>query len=78
MSVLQHDKIAIVGTGLVGATCAFTLADSGLASELVLVDVNKARAEGEAMDIAHGAAFMPPVQVRSGDYEDCAGAARCV
>lgn len=75
MSVLQHDKIAIVGTGLVGATCAFTLADSGLASELVLVDVNKARAEGEAMDIAHGAAFMPPVQVRSGDYEDCAGAA---
>lgn len=47
-------KIAIVGCGMVGATSAFALMEQGLFSELVLVDVNRERAEGEAMDIGHG------------------------
>jgi L-lactate dehydrogenase len=68
-------KIAIVGgAGAVGASAAYALMISGLASEIVLVDVNTRRAEGEAMDMMHGAAFVRPVTVRAGGYADCAGA----
>lgn len=68
-------KIAIVGgAGAVGASAAYALMISGLASEIVLVDVNARRAEGEAMDLMHGAAFVRPVTVRAGGYADCAGA----
>lgn len=67
-------KIAIIGAGYVGATTAFALATSGLASEVVLVDINKEKAEGEAMDIKHGASFLKPVIMRAGDYSDCAEA----
>ncbi|NPV92568.1 MAG: L-lactate dehydrogenase [Firmicutes bacterium] len=67
-------KIAIIGAGLVGATTAFALMQSGLASELVLVDTDQERAKGEAMDLAHAAAFVPPVEIRPGDYRDCLGA----
>jgi L-lactate dehydrogenase len=66
-------KISIIGgAGAVGATAAYAIMNSGLASEIVLVDVNAYRAEGEVMDLAHGAPFVPPVTVRSGTYEDCA------
>jgi L-lactate dehydrogenase len=58
----------------VGASAAYALMISGLASEIVLVDVNARRAEGEAMDLMHGAAFVRPVTVRAGGYADCAGA----
>ena len=54
-------KIAIVGCGMVGATSAFALMEQGLFSELVLVDVNRERAEGEAMDIGHGMIFASPM-----------------
>jgi len=64
-------KIAVVGVGVVGATVANALAMSGLATDLVLVDINRARAEGEAMDIAHAAAFIKPVTIYAGAYEDC-------
>lgn len=67
-------KIAIIGAGMVGATTAFALMTSGLASELVLVDANPQRAEGEAMDLNHGASFVPPVEIRAGGYSDCRGA----
>lgn len=68
-------KIAIVGgAGAVGASAAYALMISGLASEIVLVDVNARRAEGEAMDLMHGAAFVRPVTVSAGTYADCAGA----
>jgi L-lactate dehydrogenase len=68
-------KIAIVGgAGAVGASAAYALMISGLASEIVLVDRNERRAEGEAMDMMHGAAFVRPVTVRPGSYADCAGA----
>jgi L-lactate dehydrogenase len=64
-------KIAVVGVGAVGASIAFTLAMSGLATELVLVDVNQPKAEGEAMDIAHAAAFIKPIRIYAGTFEDC-------
>ncbi len=67
-------KIAIVGVGAVGATSAYALMIAGLASEIVLVDVNEQKAQGEAMDLAHGAPFVRPVTIRSGKYADCAGA----
>jgi L-lactate dehydrogenase len=68
-------KIAIVGgAGAVGATAAYAIMISGLAAEIVLIDVNQRRAEGEAMDLGHGAPFVRPVTVRSGTYDDCSGA----
>ncbi len=63
-------KCGIIGVGFVGATCAFTLATSGLFSELVLVDANHKKAEGEAADISHGIAFSQPCAVRAGGYDD--------
>ncbi len=71
----ERAKIVIVGAGAVGSTLAFTLMRSGLFGEIVLVDVNREKAEGEAMDLNHGLLFVPYVEVRAGDYSDCAGAA---
>jgi L-lactate dehydrogenase len=66
-------KIAVVGgAGAVGASAAYALMMSGLVSEIVLVDLNERRAEGEAMDLMHGAPFVRPVTVRAGSYADCA------
>lgn len=67
-------KIAILGTGNVGATIAYSLTLSGLCSEIVLVDVNKAKAEGEALDLSQCAAAVPSVKVWCGEYADVAGA----
>jgi L-lactate dehydrogenase len=67
-------RIAIVGAGAVGATLAYALMIHGQADELVLVDKNRAKAEGEAMDLSHGLPFVRPVDVHVGDYADCAGA----
>ncbi|MCR4426698.1 MAG: L-lactate dehydrogenase [Firmicutes bacterium] len=68
----RRNKITVVGAGLVGSTFAYTLMISGLVSEIVLVDVDAARAEGQAMDLNHGASFVPPVRVQSGGWEDSA------
>jgi len=65
------NKIAIVGTGFVGSTTAYTLMLSGLISEIVLIDINTRKAEGEAMDMNHGMPFVRPVKIYSGDYPDC-------
>jgi L-lactate dehydrogenase len=65
-------KISIVGAGFVGAAIAYTLVSKGVASDIVLVDVNRDRAEGEAMDIAHGAPFAKVSAIRAGDYDDTA------
>lgn len=67
-------KVVIVGMGAVGATFAYTLMNSGLAGEIVLIDKNADRARGEAMDLNHGLFFAPPVSIADGDYADCAGA----
>jgi len=64
------NKIAIVGTGFVGSTTAFALMTSGLASEIVIVDINKEKAEGEAMDLSHGVSFVRPIDITSGEYAD--------
>lgn len=67
----QITRIAIIGTGRVGASCAYALQLRGLASEIVLINANRQRAEGEAMDINHGSQFTKPVRVWAGDYRDC-------
>ncbi|NPV73907.1 MAG: L-lactate dehydrogenase [Pelotomaculum sp.] len=64
-------KVAVVGAGAVGSAAAYALTISGLATELLLVDINEAKAEGEAMDLAHAAAFIKPVRIYAGTYEDC-------
>jgi L-lactate dehydrogenase len=66
-----NGKVAVVGVGSVGAATAFALASSGVANELVLVDIDEAKAEGERMDLSHGAYFTPPVDITTGDYADC-------
>ena len=68
-------RVAVVGVGNVGATFAYALLLSGLATEIVLIDINHARAEGEAMDLNHTVPFTHPTRVWAGDYSDCAGAA---
>ena len=68
-------KVAIVGTGMVGSTFAYTLLLSGIASEIVLIDANHERAEGEAMDLNHAVPFAHPTKICAGDYSDCEGAA---
>ncbi len=65
-------KISIIGAGSVGATIANDLMIQGIASEIVLVDVNKKKAVGEALDIYQGAPFCAPAIVRAGDYPDVA------
>ena len=64
-------RIVIVGTGHVGATCAYALQLMGHASEIVLVNAHRERAEGEAMDINHGSLFARPVRVWAGDFSEC-------
>jgi L-lactate dehydrogenase len=68
-------RVVVVGTGNVGATTAYALLLSGLAAEIVLVDVNKSKAEGEAMDLNHAVPLTRPTRIWAGDYPDCAGAA---
>src|SRR5438270_1869923 len=68
-------RVAIVGAGNVGATFAYALLLSGLASEIVLIDANRAKAEGEAMDLAHTEPFAHATRVWAGEMSDCAGAA---
>ena len=65
-------KISVIGAGAVGATIANDLMIQGVASEIVLVDVNKKKAVGEALDIYQGAPFCSPAVVRAGEYEDTA------
>lgn len=63
-------KVAVIGCGFVGSATAFTLMKSSLFSEMVLIDIDKARAEGEAMDISHGIPFAGPMKIYAGDYDD--------
>lgn len=68
-------KVAIIGCGFVGSASAFCLMQSGLFSEMVLIDVNKEKAEGEALDISHGIPMTRPMKIYSGDYDDIVDAA---
>ncbi|MBK9941469.1 MAG: L-lactate dehydrogenase [Kouleothrix sp.] len=73
---IQHaaDKVGLVGTGMVGASFAYALMQRGLTNELVLVDRDTARAEGEAMDLNHGLPFVRPMRMYAGSYAQLAGA----
>ena len=75
---MNLQKCAVIGCGAVGATTAFTLLKSGLFSELVLLDIDQKKAEGEAMDIAHSVPFVRPVNVYAGGYPDLADAGMIV
>ena len=63
-------KAAIIGCGFVGSASAFALMQSGLFSEIVLIDADRKKAEGEALDISHGLPFAKPMQIYAGDYDD--------
>lgn len=65
-------KITILGVGNVGATIAFTLAQTGMASEIVLCDINKEKAKGEAMDIIQGSSVGVPINIYAADYDAAA------
>lgn len=68
-------KVAVIGNGFVGSSSAFALMESGLFTEMILIDADKNRAEGEALDIAHGIPFARPMKIIAGDYEDIEDAA---
>src|SRR5215471_18058985 len=67
-------KIGIVGCGMVGASSAYALVMRGVGREIVLIDLNRARAEAEANDIYHAVPFAHPLTIKAGDYADLAGA----
>lgn len=68
----RGSKVVIIGAGPVGATIAFALSIKQMCTELVMIDINRDKAEGEAMDIRHGLAFLGQMNVRAGDFSDCA------
>ncbi|MBN1596553.1 L-lactate dehydrogenase [candidate division FCPU426 bacterium] len=70
----MQQKVVVIGAGSVGATFAYALLQSGQAREIVLIDVNREKALGEVMDLQQGAAFTRPVNIRLGEYRDCADA----
>jgi len=71
---VKPSRIVIVGAGMVGSTTAYTLFLRGRANEIVLIDANRNKAIGDALDMNHGHAFAGPTKVWAGDYADCAGA----
>lgn len=68
-------KVAMIGCGFVGSSTCFALMQSGLFAEMVLIDANKDRAVGEAMDISHGVPLARPMRIYAGDYDDIVDAA---
>ncbi len=68
-------KAAVIGCGFVGSSIAFALMQSGLFSELILIDADTDRAEGEALDISHGTPFAKPMKIYAGTYQDITDAA---
>ena len=74
MVEINSRKAAIVGCGFVGSASAFALMESGLFSEIVLIDASKKKAEGQALDISHGQPFAKPIQIYAGDYSDISDA----
>ena len=71
-------KAAVIGCGFVGSSIAFSLMQRGLYSELVLIDANQAKAEGEAMDLSHGLPYAASMQIYAGTYDDVADCAMVI
>ncbi len=74
VKVQQTSKIGIIGSGFVGSTAAYAMVMRGVGREIVLVDLNRQRAEAEANDIRHAVPFAHPINISAGDYADLAGA----
>ncbi|HXG94634.1 MAG TPA: L-lactate dehydrogenase [Blastocatellia bacterium] len=74
-ALARPTRVAVAGAGNVGATFAYALLLSGLAAEIVLIDANRTRAEGEAMDLNHAVSFAHPTRIWAGDWADTSGAA---
>ena len=74
ISMVNIQKVAVIGCGFVGSTIAYTLMQKGVFSEMVLLDANHPKAEGEAMDISHGLPFSHAMDIYAGTYEDIADA----
>lgn len=72
--VLANRKVGIIGCGFVGSACAFDIMRSGLFSQMVLIDYDRNRAEGEALDIGHGIPLSHPMEIWAGDYADLSDA----
>lgn len=75
MKSVNLRKVAMIGCGFVGSASAFALMQSGLFSEMVLLDADQNKAEGEALDISHGLPFAKPMQIYAGSYDDITDAA---
>ena len=69
---MNKQKCAVIGCGFVGASIAFSLIQEEMFSELVLIDINQTKAEGEAMDLSHGLPFVHPMKIYAGTYADLA------
>ncbi len=69
----MNRKVTVIGAGNVGSTIAYTLSLGNVAAEIVLIDINKEKVEGEVMDIVQGTSFREPISVIAGDYEDAKG-----
>jgi len=67
-------KVVVIGAGSVGTSYVYALLPRGLAGEIALIDIDDKRVEGEVMDLSHGLPFIPPVEIKKGDYSDCADA----
>lgn len=74
LTLKSSAKVGLIGTGMVGTSFAYSLMQQGTANELVLIDADRSRAEGEMMDLNHGMAFVRPMIIRTGDYPDLADA----
>ena len=72
--MINIQKCAIIGCGFVGATTAYSLMKSKMFSEIVLIDIDRKKAEGEAADMTHGLPFIAPMEIYAGDYSDIADA----
>ena len=75
MTGVNLRKVAIIGCGFVGSSSAFSLMQSGMFSEMVMIDVDNERAEGEALDISHGMSLARPMKICAGSYDDISDAA---
>ena len=70
LNCLNFRKAVMIGCGFVGAASVFSLMQSGLFSEMAMIDTDFARAEGEALDISHGVPFAKPMKIYAGNYDD--------
>ncbi|MFB0832269.1 L-lactate dehydrogenase [Brevibacillus laterosporus] len=71
MLTRKVSRVALIGSGFVGSSYAYALLNQGIVNELVIIDVNKDKAEGDAMDLSHGLPFASPMKIWAGDYSDC-------